>query len=205
MTVGKIIDPNGGQATSKAGPVAGPSRTVLIAASFAALMAAAALPAFDDLSGTAGVLPASIVLGIFLALLGAFDARFYWLPDILTLPLGLIGLMFCLFYQWDDVAFRMVAMMAGFMTLYLIGIGYQRWRGRAGLGLGDAKLLAAGGAWLGLAGLPGVLLIACTIALLTVIAMAVRGHAISATTPLPFGPFLAIGIWIVWVYGPVLG
>ncbi len=40
---------------------------------------------------------------------------------------------------------------------------YRRLRGRDGLGLGDAKLLAALGAWLGLSSLPIILVLAsCT-------------------------------------------
>ena len=78
---------------------------------------------------------------------------------------------------------------------------YSRVRGRDGLGLGDAKLFAASGAWLGLEGLPAVLLVACGAAIVALLVMAWRSQALSATTRIPFGPFLAFGTWIVWLYG----
>jgi leader peptidase (prepilin peptidase)/N-methyltransferase len=71
------------------------------------------------------------------------------------------------------------------------------------MGLGDAKLLAASGAWLGAEGLPGVLLWASGSALVGILIARWRGETLSASTRVPFGPFLAFGTWLVWVYGPV--
>jgi leader peptidase (prepilin peptidase) / N-methyltransferase len=75
-------------------------------------------------------------------------------------------------------------------------------RGQAGLGLGDAKLFAAAGAWAGLEGLASVLLYGSLAALVWAGFWAIRGHEVSRTTRLAFGPFLAIGLWWVWLYGP---
>ena len=69
--------------------------------------------------------------------------------------------------------------------------------------MGDAKLAAAGGAWLGWAPLPSVILIACAAGFLWVAAMTmIRGRA-ALTERIPFGVALAIGIWVVWLYGPL--
>ena len=78
---------------------------------------------------------------------------------------------------------------------------YSRLRGRDGLGLGDAKLFAASGAWLGLEGLPAVLLVACGAAIVALLVDGLAIAGLSATTRIPFGPFLAFGTWIVWLYG----
>jgi leader peptidase (prepilin peptidase)/N-methyltransferase len=75
-------------------------------------------------------------------------------------------------------------------------------RHRAGLGLGDAKLFAAAGAWLGPAGLPSVLVWACGAALIAVAIHSIRGQTLSRTSRIAFGPFLAFGFWIVWLFGP---
>jgi leader peptidase (prepilin peptidase)/N-methyltransferase len=94
---------------------------------------------------------------------------------------------------------------AGIAFLLLAGVGwaYRYVRGRAGLGLGDAKLLAASGAWLGAGALPTVLLWATGSALVWVLAAARRNAELSGASRLPFGPFLAFGTWLVWLYGPL--
>jgi leader peptidase (prepilin peptidase)/N-methyltransferase len=70
--------------------------------------------------------------------------------------------------------------------------------------MGDAKLFAAAGAWLGAPALPGVLLLAAASAL--VIALLGRGFAgkIDRYEPLPFGPYLALATWLGWVLGPLV-
>jgi len=52
----------------------------------------------------------------------------------------------------------------------LIELTYRRLRGQDGLGRGDAKLLAAGGAWCGWSGLPLIVLISSALALIAAVA-----------------------------------
>ena len=80
---------------------------------------------------------------------------------------------------------------------------YRRLRGREGLGGGDAKLLAAAGAWIGASGLPSVLFGAAVAALLAAAALALAGREMRRDTALPFGPFLALATWLVWLFGPL--
>ena len=66
--------------------------------------------------------------------------------------------------------------------------------------MGDVKLAAAGGAWVGLAFLHLVLLVASGVALAIVLACAiVQGKLPERTEAIPFGTFLAPAIWLVWV------
>lgn len=102
---------------------------------------------------------------------------------------------------WDVAGLRLMAAGVGFGALYLVATVYERLRGQAGLGLGDAKLLAASGAWLGVQALASVVLLATTSALAVVGGMRLSGRQVSRTTMLPFGPFLAFGTWLVWLYG----
>jgi len=71
------------------------------------------------------------------------------------------------------------------------------------LGLGDAKLAAALGAFVSWQGMPGTVLIAAIVALLTVLSRALAGKPIARAEPIPFGPFLCLGAWITWLYGPL--
>jgi leader peptidase (prepilin peptidase)/N-methyltransferase len=61
-------------------------------------------------------------------------------------------------------------------------------------------LLAAIGAWLGVAALPFVLLLAACLGLAAAGCATVAGRKITATTAIPFGPFLALAGWLLWLY-----
>ena len=148
-------------------------------------------PAFGGLFGA--------LFGWLLLTLAALDVEHHWLPDRLTLPLMLLGLL----AGWgglppalDD---RLIGAVAGFGALWLIATAYRMLRGRIGLGGGDPKLFGAIGAWLGWQMLPFVLLLAALAGLAAVVAMRLRGDAITATTRLPFGALLAVAAFPVWL------
>ena len=71
---------------------------------------------------------------------------------------------------------------------------YFAWRKIDGLGLGDVKLLAACAPWVGIAGIPMLLLIAALSALAAMGSLRLAGQPMTRQTSLPFGPFLAIGL-----------
>jgi leader peptidase (prepilin peptidase)/N-methyltransferase len=125
------------------------------------------------------------------------DARSMMLPDPLVLALGALGLGLAAVRGADPSIEAFLGALLGFAILSTALLAYRRLRGRAGLGWGDAKLLAAGGAWVGWQGIASVLLVA-TLATLTVAAWRGLGGA----RAIPFGPGLALGIWVVWLYGP---
>ena len=147
----------------------------------------------------------SIVLAAALAALVVIDRDQFRLPDVITLPLIAAGVLLAPPHDLLDALERLAAAMIGFALLFGVAEGYRRWRGHAGLGLGDAKLFAAAGAWLTIAGLAPVLLIASLTALAVTLAVAYRqGTDLSRTTRIAFGPYLALGFWIVWLFGPLL-
>ena len=80
---------------------------------------------------------------------------------------------------------------------------FRSLRGREGLGDGDPILLAAGGAWVGWIGLPSVLLWASAAGLSFVAARLLVGGKVTGEDRLPFGPCLAVGIWLTWMLGPL--
>jgi leader peptidase (prepilin peptidase)/N-methyltransferase len=139
------------------------------------------------------------LLGWCLLALGWIDLRTGLLPDVLDLPLLVLGLLVAEAFEPDELADRAVAAAIGYIALRAISWIYRRLRGRDGLGQGDAKLFAAGGAWLGSAALPLVMLLAAVAALLAAGSLALGGTKLRAHTALPFGPFLAAAIWILWL------
>lgn len=144
------------------------------------------------------------LLGWWLLTLGWIDLRTWLLPDVLTLPLLLLGLLICLAFDPEDLVDRAAAAALGYLALRAVAWGYRRLRGREGLGQGDAKLFAVAGAWLGLTALPQVILLAAATALLAVAVLGLSGTRLRAHTALPFGPFLGLAIWLIWLFGPFI-
>lgn len=142
----------------------------------------------------------SCLLGWALLALAWIDAETMLLPDLLTLPLLGAGLAEALWLEPASLADRALAAALAYTALWGLAWGYRRLRGREGLGLGDAKLLAAGGAWLGTQTLPLALLSGALLALAWVGVMALRQGGLDGGRRIPFGPFLALGIWVGWVW-----
>ena len=162
---------------------------------------ALALWAWAVLSGW--LIPATALFGWCLLALAWIDQRHQWLPDALSLPLvpaGLIVAWFAVPERWPD---HLIGAVAGFLLLYLVDLAYRRLRRRQGLGLGDAKLLAGIGAWVAWQVLASVVLIAALSALCVVLARRLAGRPMTLADKLPFGPHLALGAWLVWLYGPL--
>lgn len=153
---------------------------------------------------TGWVLVASCALGWALLALAAMDLRDFVLVDVLTLPLMVAGLM--VGYQLNETAalWHAAGAVAGFALMVGVGALYKQLRGREGLGFGDAKLMAAAGAWTGLVGLGTVLLYGSLLTLALAGILRQAGRDVGNLTPLPFGAGLAAGIWLTWLYGPLL-
>jgi leader peptidase (prepilin peptidase)/N-methyltransferase len=144
---------------------------------------------------------ADCLLGWTLLALGWIDFRSMRLPDVLTLPLLLAGLVVTAVAQPEALTEHAAGAAAGYLGLRAVAWCYHLLRGREGLGEGDAKLLGAAGAWLGAAWLPYVVLLAALLGLAAAAWLALRGRNIRADTALPFGPCLASGFWLLWLHG----
>jgi leader peptidase (prepilin peptidase)/N-methyltransferase len=126
------------------------------------------------------------------------------LPDELTLPLIPAGLGVSYLLDPDRIAGHAIGTVVGFVAFSIIGWLYRQIRGRDGLGMGDAKLLAASGAWVSTSGLPSVVFLSATTGLLVVIAAMLAGRRFSSNDKVPFGSYLCLGTWFVWLFGPLL-
>ncbi|MBI1338666.1 hypothetical protein GC169_00435 [bacterium] len=129
------------------------------------------------------------------------------LPDPITLGLTVVGLLLAVMEGPEAALEKSIGAALGYGVLALLAWAYRNWRGRDGLGGGDGKLLMAAGAWLGWGALPAVVLIGSGAGLLYVLARTLVARRFSADEALPFGPFLAIGIWAMWlvIHAPSLG
>jgi leader peptidase (prepilin peptidase) / N-methyltransferase len=179
------------------------------AASLAAGIGALALLVWLGLATSLAVTGAGLAAA--LLAIALIDRRSFLIPDWLSLPLIPLGLV-AAGSAIDPRAHAFVPVhhvlgaAAGAGLLYLVALGYRRWRGRDGMGLGDVKLAAAAGAWVGLEPLAHVLLLACAGAFASLAVMALNGRAVAIvpTMALPFGTFLAPAIWLVWLWQQML-
>ncbi len=166
-----------------------------IGAGAIAVWALAVLPGWTAWAGAA--------LGWTLLALALIDVRAMELPDRLTLPLIPAGLAVAWAVGADRLAHHAAGAAAGFLLVVLVGLAYRLARRREGIGFGDAKLMAAAGAWVSWEGLAGVLLLAAVGGLVGALARARLAGAASIARPLPFGPYIAGALWLTWLYGPL--
>lgn len=139
------------------------------------------------------------LFGWWLLALGWIDVERWLLPDALTLPLIVAGLAVAAWLDPSSLFASALGAALGYSSLRLIAWGYRAWRRHEGLGQGDAKLLAAAGAWLGAVALPQVVLGAAIAALLAAFGLRLAGVRLGARSAIPFGPFLALSTWLVWL------
>ena len=136
----------------------------------------------------------AVGLGLWLLAIAVIDLKTLRIPDVLSLPLVAMGLLVAGFSGVSVFAMHLIGAGLGFLVLAGFGEVFFRLRGREGLGLGDAKLFAAAGAWLGWQALPVVLLVAAVGGLVWAVLRRQNGEV-------AFGPWLALGFWLVLVSG----
>ena len=117
------------------------------------------------------------------------------LPDVLTLPMVGAGLLFA--YWQHALLAGIIGAAVGYVGLVALELFYKKITGVEGIGRGDAKLLAAGGAWCGWYGVSFILLIASASGLMH--ALLLSKTKVKTNNQLPFGPHLALGIFISWL------
>ncbi|MFN7536004.1 MAG: prepilin peptidase, partial [Brevundimonas sp.] len=147
------------------------------------------------------LVPAGV--GLLVLVLSRFLAEDLLLPAVRTWQVSVSGLVAAALLTPDMLMGRGIGMVAGFVILWGLGWLYQRLRSRQGLGGGDPFLFGAGGAWVGWIGLPSVLLWGSAAGLSLVLARLILRRPVAMTDRLPFGTFLAAGVWLVWLYGPL--
>jgi leader peptidase (prepilin peptidase)/N-methyltransferase len=140
-----------------------------------------------------------LILALFY--LAYIDWRTFRLPNLITLPLILLGILFNCFSVLSFVTppSSLVGAVLGYGLLWGLNAGYRLLKHQNGIGMGDAKLLAALGAWLGWGALPSILLVASIAGIVGGITW-LKWHGHQLRQAFPFGPFLAIAgiIELLW-------
>jgi leader peptidase (prepilin peptidase)/N-methyltransferase len=173
-----------------------------------------------------GPTPTALIAFAFTAallLITFVDLDHLFIPDEVSLPGILIGLALSMLPDGIGIANAVGGAVFGGGILWIVAWGYERSTGTEGMGLGDVKLLAMIGAFLGWQAIPAILVVASLSGSLAgiLVIFTARGRAnagrivrrfgvrglgahvrrAARTTAIPFGPFLALGA-IVALYLP---
>ncbi|MGY3346710.1 MULTISPECIES: prepilin peptidase [unclassified Bradyrhizobium] len=145
----------------------------------------------------------SFALVSLLTAICAIDARFGIIPDGLVGAMAVLGLLAVRLLDPDEVLYRLAEavivaiLIAAFRSIY-------RWaRGYDGLGFGDVKFLAASTLWISFRSLPALLFIAVISALAGAFLLRSARYEVDGRHAIPFGPHLAVGLWLAWVFDPM--
>src|ERR1700730_7080420 len=128
------------------------------------------------------------------------DLRYGIIPDWLNLSIAVVGLARAILLDgWEAALGAGLEGIAVGAIAWLLRRLYFMFRKYQGLGLGDIKLLAASGVWIGLAGVPMQLLVGSLTALAAACGLHLAGRTMTRQTSLPFGPFLALGLLVTLI------
>jgi len=129
-----------------------------------------------------------------LLVLAWIDFKSFRLPDTLTIPLAAYGLIANIFLDlgWANISSALIGCVLGYSSLFLLNQIHLKLKKVHGIGMGDAKLLAALGALFGWENLPYILSVASISGLLGGYIW-LKIHQQNTAQPFPFGPFIALG------------
>ena len=150
--------------------------------------------------GPGPLVASRLVFGCALLVLFAIDLEHHLLPNVITLPGIAIGFLLSVINPpgWQS---SLIGIVVGGGVLYLIAEGYWRIRHEEGLGMGDVKMLAMIGAFLGWQLTLLSLMIASVAGTIVGVALIAAGRG-TMKYALPFGTFLAIGAAVSAAAGP---
>ena len=145
------------------------------------------------------LLVSRVLLGCALIVLFAIDLEHHLLPDAITLPGVVVGFAFSFFTEPGPVA-SLVGILAGAGMLYAIAEVYYRIRHEEGLGMGDVKMLAMIGAFVGWKLTLVTLMMASFAGSMIGVLLILMGRG-NMKYALPFGTFLALGAGVAATVG----
>jgi leader peptidase (prepilin peptidase)/N-methyltransferase len=152
--------------------------------------------------GPGPLLASRLVFGCALIALFAIDLEHHLLPNVVTLPGIVVGFAFSFITEPGWMA-SLIGLLAGGGSLYLIAVAYFWVRHEEGLGMGDPKMLAMIGAFLGWKLTLVTLMIASLTGSVVGLGLIAGGRG-SMKYALPFGCFLAVGAAAAATVGPAV-
>lgn len=159
----------------------------------------------------------AVIFSVLLVALALIDAKHTILPNSLVGALAAFGLLFAIteaaMFSPPDASATILVLsrvtIALFAMAAMLGMG---WLGkmvakREAMGMGDVKMVGAITLWVNLDGLLIMLLISSLLALpwaLYSIARRLLKHQKPSSQVIPFGPYLAVGAWVSFMFRSII-
>ncbi|WP_417700346.1 prepilin peptidase [Pseudoalteromonas lipolytica] len=141
-----------------------------------------------------------IVITWVLIALTFIDIDHMLLPDQLTLPLVWLALIAAVMNITIAPSDAIIGAAIGYLSLWSVYWLFKLATGKEGMGYGDFKLLAVFGALLGWQAILTIVLLSSVVgAFIGMLQIIIQGK--DKTTPIPFGPYLAIAGWVTLLWG----
>jgi len=144
------------------------------------------------------------LLLITLVVITFIDLDFQIIPNIISLPGIIIGFLASFYLSEPGVQDSLLGILVGGGAFYSIAYIFVKIRGIEGMGMGDVKLLAMLGAFLGLKGVMFIIFISSILGTITGIMVMLKTRSFSFKQKIPFGPFLSIAAMIYIFWGEIL-
>ena len=145
-----------------------------------------------------------MILALVFVIIFFIDLKHYIIPDSLTFPLMVLGFLKSFDPNLNEIfpnyINSLIGGVFGYGIIWLIIFFYKVLRNKEGMGLGDAKLLAAIGFWFGWIAIPFVIFSSSIVALLSVLPSLINKSK-KLSSEIPFGPFIIIGciLYIIFI------
>ena len=144
----------------------------------------------------------TFVFTYFLTLLAINDWERLKLPASLIVGLAFFGFVHTFIYRIDQLIWHLLASIFGFFLFTFIARFYHKRTGEQYLGRGDARLMVGLGAWLGPMGMIHALALGSVGGLAFMVINSILNRHWDSKTKIPFGAFLCLAGWLVWLIGP---
>ena len=138
-----------------------------------------------------------LVLSVFFTIIFFIDLKHFIIPNTLTFPLMILGFIKSFDPNLNKAIFpnyinSLIGGFVGYSIIWLIIYFYKKIRKKEGMGLGDAKLMAAIGFWFGWVSIPIVIFISSFVALIFAVPSLIK-KSLQMSSEIPFGPYIIVG------------
>ena len=138
-----------------------------------------------------------LILSVFFIIIFFIDLKHFIIPNVLTFPLMIIGFIKSFDPNLNKAIFpnyinSLIGGFVGYSIIWLIIYFYKKVRKKEGMGLGDAKLMAAIGFWFGWVSIPIVIFVSSFVALIFAVPSLIK-KSLQMSSEIPFGPYIIIG------------
>lgn len=143
----------------------------------------------------------ALVFSSVLLICSVIDFEHQIIPDVLSLPMIALSPLVAVFHPELDLKSSLIGIFLGGGIFYAVAWIYFLVRKEYGLGLGDVKLLAAIGGWLGYQSVLTTIFWASMLGSIIGIGALLITRNRSLKLKLPFGPFLSIAAVLLLLFG----